>query len=268
MMAMFTYTEGSILIRLVLAHLVTDFFLQPDKWVEDKRQKRWRSTYLPVHASLAGILSLLFLWDFSQWSIASIIAVTHYIIDGVKLSSDHKLDKKKPIPDGIFPKKLSSFLIDQAAHLVVTLLAWLWIIKGIQKLQIQEIIFNYHVLLYLIGYLVILNPTGYIIGMFTSRWTNELDLNDSLKDVGRWIGMMERLIILTLVLLNQFAAIGFLVTAKSLLRLIDKPEASSLANGNSKFSSRKHTEYVLVGTFLSFSIALATGMMIKLFLKF
>lgn len=268
MTAMFTYEEGSILLRLLIAHVITDFFLQPDSWVENKKKNQWKSKYLLPHALLAGVLSAIFLWDVHYWLVALVIFLTHYIIDGIKLQLDANLAKQSSQINGLSRKKLRNFIFDQTAHLLVILGVWLYIIQGTSKLNISKVLFDYHVLLYLAGYLVILKPTGYLIHMFTNRWADSLDLNDSLKDVGKWIGMMERIIILTLVILNQFAAIGFLVTAKSLLRLIDKPDVPSAVNSSQNFSARKHTEYVLVGTFLSFSVALAIGMLIKLFLKF
>ena len=38
-MSFFTYEDGSLLVRLLIAHCLTDFFLQPDHWVADKKQK-------------------------------------------------------------------------------------------------------------------------------------------------------------------------------------------------------------------------------------
>ncbi|MET0242384.1 MAG: DUF3307 domain-containing protein [Flavitalea sp.] len=83
---MFTYEEGSLLLRLLIAHLATDFFFQPTAWVENKRKYRWKSGLLPLHAILAGALSLLFLWNLDQWPRALIISVTQYINDGKKLT--------------------------------------------------------------------------------------------------------------------------------------------------------------------------------------
>lgn len=37
MMQVFTYSEGSILLRLLLSHVLTDFFLQPNSWVKDRK---------------------------------------------------------------------------------------------------------------------------------------------------------------------------------------------------------------------------------------
>ncbi|MFT7001154.1 MAG: hypothetical protein ACI9V1_002292 [Spirosomataceae bacterium] len=61
---------------------------------------------------------------------------------------------------------------------------------------------------------------------------------------------MERLLILTFVLINQFTAIGLLITAKAILRI-------------SK-SERKFSEYVLAGTLLSTLITIAVGLLIKI----
>jgi hypothetical protein len=60
--------------------------------------------------------------------------------------------------------------------------------------------------------------------------------------------------ILSFILLNQFAAIGFLLAAKSILRFKES-EAS------------KMSEYVLLGTLISFSIAIIIGLSINGLLK-
>jgi hypothetical protein len=66
-----------------------------------------------------------------------------------------------------------------------------------------------------------------------------------------WIPL--RTLVLTFVLFGQFQAIGFLIAAKSILRFGDK-------NGN---NPSKQTEYVLIGTLLSFTMALFIGILVK-----
>jgi hypothetical protein len=56
--------------------------------------------------------------------------------------------------------------------------------------------------------------------------------------------------VLTFILLNQFEAVGFLLAAKSILRF---KEAETLKS-----------EYVLIGTMLSFAIAIAFGISVSL----
>lgn len=267
MTPVFTYDEGSILLKLIVSHIITDFFIQPDRWIADKKNRGWKSKYLLLHSLIAGVLALVLLQDKHDLKWALFISVSHYIIDVLKITIDRRIERAASLNETAKSKKyLSSFIADQIAHCVILVFVWLSVIHGFDKIKPADTLFSYRVLLRLAGYLIILNPTGYAIGIFTRRWLNELNMQDSLKDVGKWIGMMERIIILTLVLLNQFSSIGFLITAKSLLRLIDKPDISSGAIPP-VFSSRKHTEYVLVGTFLSFSVALFVGILINFLLQ-
>jgi hypothetical protein len=71
------------------------------------------------------------------------------------------------------------------------------------------------------------------------------ELKRGLERAGRWIGSFERIITLLLVLMQQYAAIGFIITAKSILRFSDR--------------ELHKTEYVLVGTLMSFGIAITIG---------
>ena len=46
--------------KLLLAHLIGDFILQPNKWVSDKEKKKEKSIYLYLHTALHLALMLLF----------------------------------------------------------------------------------------------------------------------------------------------------------------------------------------------------------------
>ena len=272
MATFFTHEEGSILLRLLIAHLLTDFFWQPDKWVRGKEGRIWSSKYLWYHCILTGIVAWIFLWNVHLWWAGLLIMFLHMLIDGIKStlsrrineSGNYTAEKKAKIG-------LKLFTIDQLSHILVLVAIWLFVIDGYDRayLLLKKTLPDYRMLLHAAGYLFILEPVGYFIGFLTRRWSSELNMEDSLNDAGRWIGMLERILILTLVYMGQFAAIGFLITAKSLLRVIDRPDKSTTDPGFVQpFSSRKHTEYVLIGTFLSFAIALGTGLVINYFLGF
>ena len=134
----------------------------------------------------------------------------------------------------------------------------------------QQIFNSYKVLVVGLGYLLVIGPVTYLIKFLTVGWANQVNIqNNSLENAGKWIGILERLIVLTLVLIEQYEAIGFLIAAKSLLRLTDKLD---IANNNNEqnipatqqmVTARKLTEYVLIGTFLSFGFAMAIGFAIK-----
>ncbi|MFD1095847.1 DUF3307 domain-containing protein [Salegentibacter chungangensis] len=233
-----------ILLQLLLAHILTDFVLQPAKWVNHKRASKAASVYLYIHSLLAGLLTLLILWDFRFWPVALVISISHYFIDLWKI-----LGKKD---------NLKIFLLDQALHLIVIFIAWLYIIKGFgEVLPVVESIFKSPVILAIsIAYLLVIFPVGFLIGKATKRWHYELDstnVEGSLEAAGRYIGIFERVLVLTFILTGNFSAIGFLIAAKSILRFSDKSDTGA----------RKQTEYVLIGTLMSFAVTIIIGLLIR-----
>ncbi len=70
----------------------------------------------------------------------------------------------------------------------------------------------------------------------------------SLPNAGKLIGITERFLALALILLGQYEAVGLIIAAKSILR----------------FRETQKSEYVLVGTLLSFGIATLAGVLIKI----
>ncbi|MEJ7740753.1 MAG: DUF3307 domain-containing protein [Chitinophagaceae bacterium] len=263
MTAFFSNGEVSLLIRLLIAHCLTDFLLQPRKWVEHKMIHNWKSEYLWYHGLLTGIVAWIFLWNLNYWYIVLGITVTHIVIDGLKISLGKSLNKKSNYD-------LLLFTTDQLLHVLIIMLLWLYAISGWFKMNLllNRYLPDYRLLLRVFGYLLMIGPVGFFVQFLTRKWMAELNMEDSLKDAGRWIGLLERVLIITFIYTDQFGSIGFLIAAKSLLRLTDKPEKTNNDTGLDKpFSSRKHTEYVLIGTFLSFGIAIITGLIINRFLQ-
>ncbi len=69
-----------------------------------------------------------------------------------------------------------------------------------------------------------------------------------LKGISRYVGWVERFFILTLVLVGNVSGIGFVLAAKSIFRF---------GRGD------RFVEYVLLGTLMSFSLALGVGLGIR-----
>lgn len=67
---------------------------------------------------------------------------------------------------------------------------------------------------------------------------------------GRTIGILERLLIVTLVVMDQWAGIAFVIAAKSLARF-------------KEFDDRNFAEYYLIGTLTSALFAIAVGLALK-----
>ena len=97
-------------------------------------------------------------------------------------------------------------------------------------------------------------PTSIIIKTIISIWTPESKIDksdDSLQNAGNYIGILERLFVFYFVISGHYEAVGFLLAAKSIFRFGDLKEAKD----------RKLTEYVLIGTLLSFGIAFLIGLL-------
>ena len=96
------------LIKLILAHLITDFLLQPTSWVNNRRQKHFASPELYFH----GMVTALFAWmmiGWQYWIVSLIILLTHTLIDGWKSYQKNKV---------------KYFLIDQLLHLLIIVCCW------------------------------------------------------------------------------------------------------------------------------------------------
>ncbi len=87
-----------LLTKLILAHFIGDFLLQPKSWVEEKEINKASSPKLYLHVLIHGLLILLILWNFEYWLLALLLMLSHGIIDVVKIYA-----QKKPInPNGFW----------------------------------------------------------------------------------------------------------------------------------------------------------------------
>lgn len=101
------------------------------------------------------------------------------------------------------------------------------------------------------GLILTVRGSGFLIEKFANRLIQQSQLEiDGLIDGGKWIGLFERALIFLLIFIDQPAGIGFLVAAKSILRFKESRQ-------------QKLAEYVLIGTLLSFSLAIALSYLTK-----
>ena len=231
---------GSIwLTRLLLSHLLTDFVLQPSAWIEERNRKHFASGKLYLHALLTAGLAYIFI-GWSYWAVAIIVLVTHFFIDGWK---------------SYRPQRPGYFLIDQLLHLAVILGCWLFTFPdaGFLSRIGRWMNADAHSWIVLTAFVFVTSPAGILIGQLTERWSLRIeDPGNSLVNAGKWIGIAERVIVLILVLVNQYSAIALLVTAKGIIRFSEKDRQEI------------KTEYLVIGTLLSIGIAIITGMAVKL----
>ena len=79
-----------------------------------------------------------------------------------------------------------------------------------------------------------------------------------MPNAGKWIGYLERILILTFVLPGNIDCVGFLLAAKSVFRFGELNRSKDV----------KTTEYVLIGTFTSFAIAILLGFGVDWLIEF
>jgi hypothetical protein len=228
-----------LFVKLLLAHLLGDFLLQPNSWVLDKESKKHKSKYLYIHTLLHGILAWILVGEIKFGWYALLLALSHGFIDFLKL----RFQKKKT--------KRNWFVVDQILHLIVILV----ITSLYQNLAIDYTLFDNRCWILITGILFLTKPTSILIRNIISIWTPESanKKENSLANAGNYIGIFERLFVFCFILTGHFEAIGFLLAAKSIFRFGDLKEAKD----------RKLTEYVLIGTLLSFGIALLTGLLVQ-----
>ena len=226
----------TLLLQLMIAHLIGDFFLQTAHTIEQKNRLKWAAPQLYIHGVIHFVLILLFA-GLEYWLAAIIITVFHIIIDGMKLQFQSAKNSQ------------TWFFVDQILHFFVILAIWIWMTHGV----FTDFNISIPVLAAATGYIFLTRPAAFIIAQALSHWSQEIaedgEGEKSLPKAGWYIGMLERILIFSFILIGQWGAIGFLMAAKSIFRFGDLTRAKD----------RKLTEYILIGTFLSFGVAILTG---------
>ena len=229
-----------LITKMILAHFIGDFYLQPTTWVQDKEMKKHKSIYLYLHSVIHGLLVWVLLWDWNAWKIGLALAIVHFVIDLQKL---------------IFQKdttKRNWFFIDQLLHLVSILLSANVYQTGFINVDIAALLQTKNIV-FVTGYVILTLPMSIIIQKTLMPWSDligEAD-DDSLLNAGKYIGILERSFVFVFILANRWEAVGFLLAAKSVFRFGDLKESKD----------RKLTEYILLGTLLSFGIAIVLSML-------
>lgn len=231
-------------LKLLIAHIIGDFTFQPDKWVQDKKQKKYKSKYLYLHLCVHTLALLILLkFEMKYWPILFGTIISHYIIDLLKVKLDGKLN----------PRLL--FGLDQIAHFSVIAGLVYWV----EPYQINvEVLYSYQSLVLVLALLCLTYVSAIAMKLVMSRWEMvEDDSKDSLDNAGKYIGILERLFVFGFIIIGQWQAIRLLIAAKSVFRFGDLSRAKD----------RKLTEYILIGTLLSFGLAISIGLAFNYFVN-
>lgn len=222
---------NNIFFPLLAGHLIADFWLQPYSWVVHKKENGFRSSRLLLHAGLAAILPVLFTFQLNLWWFVPVIFATHLFIDFFK----------SKLTDNI-----ATFIFDQLLHVAILFV----LAQFFSEVTIAAGITKFWIII--AGFVTITNPLGIFIGKFLNKIIPDKNKKSGNLNVSAWIGILERLLILIFIVAGQFSALGFLIAAKSVFRFNDTRE-----DGNKK------AEYFLLGTLVSFTLAILVGLIVK-----
>lgn len=231
-----------LLLSLIIIHCIVDFFLQNDSTI--KKKSRLCLKVHILHAVLHGIFSYLILGFFiswKEWIFPVSIFISHFFID---LGKCLILQKIKTF-------RILIFLLDQFIHLSLIIILWdFFYFKGLSFFYLLNVFISKKILLIFLFFLLLLKPTSILISFFLEKFNTDADYiqnsETGIEQAGEFLGYLERIFIYIFILTSHFQAIGFLLAAKSVFRFKDQPYRS--------------TEYIMIGTFLSFLVAIIFGL--------
>ncbi len=233
------------LIALLFAHILADFLLQTSWMVAHKRNL----LVLLLHALIVAALSYGALGFTGHWVVLAITA-SHLLFDAVKT---------------YWPANgWRAFLLDQALHGVVILIAatqfpnlyssGLWQDYGmlgsppawLARIPEGWVATLPLIMLLTAGLVLATRAGGFFIGAFMKPLA--VGAPEGLPKAGAIIGNLERGLAYLFILSGQPQNIGFLLAAKSVLRFSSAKE------------DRAVSEYVIIGTLMSFGWVIAVSL--------
>ena len=181
------------------------------------------------------------------------------------LGLNYYCDEKTKGKPGLF----TLFIFTQMVMVVFA-----FIYQDIFKVNYYDLIYNAkadkELIFKLFSVIVCLTPTNLIIKVVIDKFilnnSGKEKLNDKTKSkdkiedtkkdsllrAGRLIGNIERILTLGLLFADKYEAIGFLLAAKSIIRTRER---------------KADSEYILIGTLLSFGIAILIGLSVQHLIK-
>ena len=224
---------------LFVSYIFSDFLLQ--QYGSEKKENNF--LHFLKRGLIHGIVAYLLVGDWMAIGIVPLIAAIHMCVDKVTTCQE---------PDPAL------FLMARVLHVVLlVILAILFYSFHVECHWLSLFgAFFLLVLIFLSGFVLTVFTTGTYLGLTLQPFLKSMNSDDEdfgkrgLKNGGRLIGRLERALIFLFTLSGQLMAVGFLVTAKSILRF------GELKDG----SNRKEAEYVIIGTLYSFFLALLISM--------
>jgi len=243
--------SGIVLAKLILASLLADFVLQPS-WLV--RRKAQGVGGLLLHGAIYFATSMgvgLGSWSSAYWTVAIALAVVHIGIDWGKIQVN---DAQR---GGYWP--VAAFLVDQGLHgvsIVVLAAAFGFIRAEVLAGEVAAVWNNTRDVYVLSLYVAALFGGSIFVKLTTALFQVPSAPGETgVEGAGAYIGVVERLAITTLVALQQYGAVGFVLAAKSIARYKKIEEQKGFG------------EYYLIGTLTSSVIAILAGLGVSRILR-
>ncbi|HBE13668.1 MAG TPA: hypothetical protein DCY74_05800, partial [Clostridiales bacterium] len=197
------------------AHLLGDFYLQT-KTLAEKKNKQF--CYVVYHALIYALASMLCMLPFCSVILCSVftgLSVCHFIVDTIKYCI---------IKTSRFIMKPTIYLVDQAIHLVLIAMGAFFFVSWGKTLTMVLVLDRFLIPLtdnpmaifrWIGAVLFIHKPTNITIKGLLMGSRAQSDMEQNQKQIGAYIGTLERIVILFFFSIDEFSAIGFVLTAKS-----------------------------------------------------
>jgi len=246
-------------ILLLLGHFLGDFYIQTKKMAEKKEKSlRW----VLIHCLCYWIIMLLISLPIISWKIAlaaTVAAILHMVIDVIKFAYTFSKIKKGKMTLAL---KRNVFFVDQVFHIACLFGITYWvIISNMPRVELKIIkdfldvvgVSGQFIISWVLALLVIHKPANIVIQKLLMIYKPDSNDKDKKNDnnAGRFIGTVERIIMLIFLSIGQYSAIGLVLTAKSIARydkIAKEPEFA---------------EYYLLGTLLSTLLVIMASFVMK-----
>lgn len=242
-----------LLVLMLIAHILGDFYFQTDKIASEKDNSLNGVIIHAIEYTFSVFLVMLPVINSNILILILYMSLLHFIIDILKFL----LLKKK-----IIKKTGMLFVCDQLLHITsIFILAYIMACNNIKFSHFQIIrnicdafeINSFYVAKWVLAILILHIPSNILIQNLLSGYRPKKENSNFIEfdnRAGRKIGTIERLIMLMFISMNQYAAMGLVLTAKSIARYdkITKDE--------------KFAEYYLLGTLISTACVVICKMLI------
>lgn len=243
---------------LLLGHILGDFYIQT-KIMADKKEKSVK--WVLIHGLCYWGIMILVSLPIMSFKIAvatTVVVILHFVIDVVKFSYLSFLMKKDRMKQVI---ERNVFFVDQILHVVSLIGIAYWLVVSnvtINEWRVIKDFFNVIgisesiIISWMLGLLIIHKPANIAIQklLMIYKPKNNEEAKQNNNNAGRFIGTVERIIMLIFLSIGQYSSIGLVLTAKSIARY-------------DRISKEKDfAEYYLLGTLISTVIVIVSSFII------